>query len=310
MTGAALPDGADTVVMKENVTRRGDLVQVRPDIEPGAHIRKAGEDIKQGATVLQAGSVIGWPEIALLTSLGLRTAPVTRPLHVVVLATGSELRDAGAPLQPGAIYNSNGPMLATLIAGPNAHVTSLTIRDDVAVITHALESFAGSADLLITTGGMSVGEEDHVRHAVMRAGGRLDIVKVAMKPGKPMAFGKIGETCFVGLPGNPQAVACSTLAFVHPMITALLGALPPSRMTAEAAFSCPCRPDRTVLLPVHLDIERGRLIAHLTGAEGSHRMMTMVAADAFAIVPSAPGPVEAGAVVEVLPFDRTRLGGL
>jgi molybdopterin molybdotransferase len=166
MTGAALPSGADTVVMQEHVTRRGDLVQVERDVEPGAHIRKIGEDVKQGAAVLQPGGTIGWPEIALLTSLGIETVPVARPLHIVVLATGSELRDAGTPLQPGVIYNSNGPMLAALLAGPNAHVTSLTVRDDVAVITQALESFAGSADLLITTGGMSVGEEDHVPDAV------------------------------------------------------------------------------------------------------------------------------------------------
>jgi molybdopterin molybdotransferase len=131
-----------------------------------------------------------------------------------------------------------------------------------------------------------------------------------MRPGKPLAFGKIGETCFVGLPGNPQAAACSALAFVRPIMTALLGEPPASRITAEAAFSCACRPDRTELLPVRLTVEQGRLIAHRTGTDGSHRMMTMIAADAFAIVPGASVPVEAGAIVEVLPFDPTRPGGM
>jgi molybdopterin molybdotransferase len=295
--------------MQEHVTRRGDLAQFEHDVEPGAHIRKAGEDVKQGAAILQPGGTIGWPEIALLTSLGIRTVPVARPLHIVVLATGSELRTAGAPLEPGAIYNSNGPMLAALLSGPNAHVTSLPLRDDVAVITQALEGFAGSADLMITTGGMSVGEEDHVRDAVVRAGGRLDIIKVAMKPGKPLAFGKIGETCFIGLPGNPQAVACSTLAFVRPMMTALLGAPPAGPITAKAAFSCPGGLHRTELLPVRLDFGPGRLTARRTGTDGSHRLMPMIAADAFAIVPNASGPVEAGTLVEVLPFDRSHWRG-
>ncbi len=309
MTGAALPSCADTVVMQEHAARRGDLVQFGCDVEPGAHIRRAGEDVRQGSPLLQPGRVIGWAEIALLAALGIETVPVARRLRVAVLSTGSELHAAGAPLRPGAIYDSNGPMLAALLTGPNADVTSLTVRDDAAAIADTLESIARSADLVITTAGMSVGEEDHVLDAVTRAGGQLDIVKVAMKPGKPLAIGRIGEACFVGLPGNPQAAAYGALAFVRPIVAALLGEAPARRLTAALAFTCSRKPDRTELVPVRLNIEQGRLTARRSGPGGSHRIMPMVAADAVAIVPGASTPVEVGASVEVLPFDRVRFGG-
>jgi molybdopterin molybdotransferase len=304
MTGAALPGGADTVVMQEHATRRGDIVQIGLDIEAGAHIRRVGEDVKKGTTILRPGRVIGWTEVALLSALGIATVSVARPLRIVVLATGSELCDAGEPLPPGAIYDSNGPMLGALLSAPNTHVTSLTVRDDLAAITHALESIAGTADLIIVTAGMSVGEEDHVRDAVVRAGGGLDIVKVAMKPGKPLALGTLAGAYFIGLPGNPQAAAFGALAFVRPMIKALLGQAPANRVTAETNFTHPRRPDRTELLPVRLNVEQGRLTAHRSGPDGSHRMMPLIFADAVAVVPGASTPVEVGTPLEVLPFDQ------
>jgi molybdopterin molybdotransferase len=124
-----------------------------------------------------------------------------------------------------------------------------------------------------------------------------------MKPGKPLAFGKLRNACFVGLPGNPQAVACGALAFVRPMMAALLGEPPACRITAAMAFSRRCKPDRTELVPVRLSVEQGRLIAHRTGPEGSHRMMPMALADAVAVLPGASATIKAGSVVEVLTFD-------
>jgi molybdopterin molybdotransferase len=309
MTGAALPCGADTVVMQEHATRRGDLLQFGLDVEAGTHIRRVGEDVKQGTTILRPGRVIGWTEVALLSALGIATVSVACPLRIVVLVTGSELRHAGEALPFGAIYDSNGPMLAAMLEAPNAHISTLTVRDDLIAITHALESIAESADLVIVTAGMSVGEKDHVREAVIRAGGQLDIVKVAMKPGKPLAFGTLGGACFVGLPGNPQAAAFGALAFVRPMMKALLGHAPAKRITAEINFTRNRKPDRTELLPVRLNVEQGRLTAHRSGPDGSHRMMPMVFADAVAVVPGASTPVEVGSLLEVLPFDRLRFGG-
>jgi molybdopterin molybdotransferase len=303
MTGAALPDGADTVVMQELVMRRSDLVQFGPHVGFGSHIRRTGEDVARGSVVLQSGRTIRWAEIALLSALGIETVPVAVPLRIAVITTGSELHAAGEPLPPGAIYDANGPLLSALLASPNSHVTSITIRDDVSAIMRTLEDLVGAADLLITTAGMSVGEGDHVRDAMLRVGGRFDVVGVAMKPGKPLAFGKLRNACFVGLPGNPQAVACGALAFVRPMMAALLGEPPARRITATMAFSCRCKLDRTELVPVRLCVEQGRLIAHRSGPEGSHRMMPMALADAVAVLPGASATIKAGSVVEVLTFD-------
>ena len=306
MTGAALPDGADTVVMQELVMRRSDLVQFGPHVGFGSHIRRTGEDVARGSVVLQSGRTIRWAEIALLSALGIETVPVAVPLRIAVITTGSELHAAGEPLPPGAIYDANGPLLSALLASPNSHVTSITIRDDVSAIMRTLEDLVGAADLLITTAGMSVGEGDHVRDAMLRVGGRFDVVGVAMKPGKPLAFGKLRNACFVGLPGNPQAVACGALAFVRPMMAALLGEPPARRITATMAFSCRCKLDRTELVPVRLCVEQGRLIAHRSGPEGSHRMMPMALADAVAVLPGASATIKAGSIVEVLTFDWPR----
>jgi molybdopterin molybdotransferase len=159
--------------------------------------------------------------------------PVVRLLQVAVVATGSELCPAGYPLRRGEVYDSNGPMLAALLAEPSTVVASLKVRDDLNAVTEIFERFAGSADLFITTGGISVGEEDHVRDAFLRAGGRLEIVKVAMKPGKPVVLGKLRETCFVGLSGNSQAAAFGAIAFARPIVTALLGQEPAKRLMSK-----------------------------------------------------------------------------
>jgi molybdopterin molybdotransferase len=304
MTGAALPKGADTVVMQEHVTLRGGLVQIPPDLPPNTHIRRAGEDIHQGMAVLQPGSLIGWPEIALLAALGVAKVLVVAPLRIAILTTGSELRVAGEDLAAGHIYDSNGPMLAALLASPSACVTTLAVDDDLDTVTAALDALADSADLVITTAGMADGDRDHVRAAVARVGGELEIVKVALKPGQPHAHGRLRGACFVGLPGNPQAAAFAALAFVRPMIAALQGAPLPDRVTARLGFAWMPRPGRTELQPVSLDRHDGRLTARRSGPEGSHRMKPMVGADAVAVIPGAKEPLAAGALVEVLPFDR------
>lgn len=309
LTGGALPRGADTVVMEEHTTRQGDVVRLGTDAVPGDNIRKAGEDVRKGDTVLEAGRAIGWPEITLLAALGIGRIAVAGPLRIAILTTGSELRDAGVPLSSGAIYNSNGPMLAALLAGPNIRLAASSVRDDAAALTEALDRAAENSDLIITTAGMSASEEDHIRAALFRLGGRLDVGKVAMKPGKPLALGRLREACFLGLPGNPQAAACGALAFGRLMIDRLLGRPPARPLTAVTAFPYSGKPERTELLPVRLAVENGRLTARPGGAEGSHRLMPIVAADAVAILPDVPVLADAGASVEILPFDRPRFCG-
>ncbi|MEW6644915.1 MAG: gephyrin-like molybdotransferase Glp [Pseudomonadota bacterium] len=307
LTGAALPAGADTVVMQEDVRWRDHRVQIDASAEAGTHIRHQGEDVAAGAVVLPAGRVLGWAEIALLAALGVGDVLVRSPLRVALITTGSELCSPGEALRLGAIYDSNTPMLSALLAGPDIHLTSVMVPDDEIAVARALATSADNADVILTTAGMSVGEEDHVRAAVRRTGGALMIEKVAMKPGKPLALGRLGSSCFIGLPGNPQAAACGVLAFVRPMLARLLGRPAQRPLTAVTAFACAARPDRTELLPVRLGTEAGRLTAHRSGPEGSHRLLPMVAADAVAIVPAGmrAGP---GVCVEVLPFDPMRCG--
>jgi molybdopterin molybdotransferase len=306
MTGAALPQGADTVVMQEHVTLRGDRIELPPDLPANSHIRRAGEDVGQGTAVLMSGRTLGWPEIALLAALGIARVPVAAPVRVAVLATGSELHDAGTEAPAGGIYDSNGPMLAALLAAPGVAVTAVTVGDDLDAVSEALARLAVTADLMITTAGVAEGSRDHVRAAVERAGGALDVVKVAMKPGKPLVLGHLGRAAFVGLPGNPQAAAFAALAFVRPMIRILSGAPAASRLTARLGFAGATRPGRTELVPVRLAAGKGELVAHRTGPDGSHRLLPLVGADAAAILPGTQEPIAPGAVVEILPFDPLR----
>ena len=231
MTGAALPAGADTVVMQEQAIPRGERVQFDAAIQPGTHIRRAGEDVRRGDAVLPAGTVLAWPEIALLAALGIASVVVARTVRVAVLTTGAELRAAGDSLPMGAIHDSCGPLLTALLAAPAVEVASFSVGDDAVATEAAIATLAGHADLLITVAGMSVGEKDHVRGAVLRAGGQLDVVKVAMKPGKPLGLGRISDSCFVGLPGNPQAAAYGALAFVRPMLAIMVGEAPAPALT-------------------------------------------------------------------------------
>ncbi len=307
MTGAALPLGADTVVMQEDVALRDDVVEFQPNLRSGGHIRRAGEDVVEGAAILQAGCAIGWTEIALLSALGVTTVPVVRTLRIAILTTGSELRGAHEPLTPGVIRDANGPMLVALLEHPNTSVVLHTVPDDPAAIENALKTISQNVDLVITTAGMSAGEEDHVREAIVGAGGQFDIFRVAMKPGKPVGLGRIGGARFVGLPGNPQAAAFGALAFVRPMIRAFLGQAEARSAAAEMAFASSHRQGRTELLPVRLTNRNGRLIADRAGPEGSHRMMTLVSADAVAVVPDTCSSFEAGTVLEILPFHTMRL---
>jgi molybdopterin molybdotransferase len=256
--------------------------------------------------VLEQGRIIGWPEIALLAALGVAKVAVVAPVTIVILTTGSELRSAGDELDAGQIYDSNGPMLAALLASPGVSVTTLAVDDDLDSVTSALDMQADRADLVITTAGMADGDRDHVRAAVARVGGSLDVVKVAMKPGKPLALGRLRRASFVGLPGNPQAAAFAALAFVRPLLSALRNAPEPERFTARLAFSWTCRRRRTELVPVGLSVREGQWIACRSGPEGSHRVMPMADADAVAVLHGAAEILSAGAVVEVLPFDRSR----
>ncbi|MDR1996192.1 gephyrin-like molybdotransferase Glp [Azonexus sp.] len=248
-TGAPVPSGADAVVMQERCAARGEEVVVNHVPRPGENIRRAGEDIAAGAEILQAGIRLRPQDIALAASAGLPELPVYRRLRVGVFFTGDELVQPGEPLPPGGIYNSNRYALRALLDGLGCEVRDLgTVPDNLAATREALRKAAADNDLIITSGGVSVGEEDHVKAAV-EAEGRLDLWKIAIKPGKPLAFGEInrddgGQAWFVGLPGNPVSAMVTFLVLVRPFMLRLQGVIDvtPRRFPLRAEFDW-LRPD-------------------------------------------------------------------
>jgi molybdopterin molybdotransferase len=243
-TGAPMPDGADTVFMQEDVRTEGGKVIVPPGLKRGANRRLAGEDIRKGSVALPAGRVLSIADTALVSALGLTEVPVRRRIRVALFSTGDELIEPGQPLTRASLYDANRSLLAGLIEALGASVTDLGIlRDDPANLAPALKEAARGHDLVLTSGGVSTGEADHVRDAV-EAVGSLVFWRVAIKPGRPVAMGVIqsaaGESAaFVGLPGNPVAAFVTFVRVVRPLILRLSGAnaIPLVTLPVRAAFS-------------------------------------------------------------------------
>jgi molybdopterin molybdotransferase len=228
-TGAMIPPGADAVVMQEACTADGDMVTINVTPKAGEWIRRTGEDIRAGAVILPAGTRLRAQELGLAASVGLASLPVLRRLRVAVFFTGDELTMPGEPLKPGAIYNSNRFTLRALLENLGCSVTDYGIVPDNLEATRAtLRKAADEHDVIVTSGGVSVGEEDHVKPAV-EAEGRLNMWQIAMKPGKPLAFGEVrragngGNAHFLGLPGNPVSSLVTFFLFVRPFLLRLQG---------------------------------------------------------------------------------------
>ncbi len=223
-TGAPIPSNADAIVMQEDTSLDGEIVTVYKTPNPGDHIRRAGEDIRPGTDVLTPGTRLKGAELGLAASIGATRAKVMRRLKVATFSTGDELAEPGQAIKPGQIYNSNRATLIGLLAGIGAEVIDMGVVKDTREATlAALEKAAAEADVIITTGGVSVGEEDHVKAAVEQLG-RIDIWKVAMKPGKPVVYGRIGNADFIGLPGNPVSAFATFCLFARPFLLKRMGA--------------------------------------------------------------------------------------
>ncbi|HEY0847011.1 MAG TPA: gephyrin-like molybdotransferase Glp [Noviherbaspirillum sp.] len=244
-TGAMIPEGADAVVMQEQCEVSGDTVTIRHTPRAGEWIRRAGEDINAGSTILPAGTRLRGQELGLAASVGLATLPVVRKARVAVFFTGDELAMPGEPLKPGAIYNSNRFTLRGLLENLGCEITDYGIvPDSLDATRETLRKAAAEHDLIITSGGVSVGEEDHIRPAV-EAEGRLSMWQIAIKPGKPLAFGEINRTgsdsraFFIGLPGNPVSSFVTFLLFVRPFLLRLQGVaeVAPKAYTMRADFA-------------------------------------------------------------------------
>src|SRR5260221_8821559 len=225
-TGAILPEGADVVIMQEDCERDGERVIIRPGIKRFANTRKAGEDVPLGSLALTAGKRLGPAEVGLLAALGFVEVPVRRKLTIALLSTGDEVREPGERLRRGQIHDANRYILAGLLERLGVEVSDRGIvRDDAAILGAALQTAADESDLIITSGGVSTGEEDHVRTAIANHGS-LYFWRLAIKPGRPVAMGQIGATPLAGLPGNPVAALLTFALVARPMIEALGGATP------------------------------------------------------------------------------------
>ena len=306
-TGAQIPPGADAVVMQEQAEADGDHVVLRHLPRPGEWIRRAGEDIAAGSTILHAGERLSPQAIGLAASVGHAKLQVYRRVRVACFFTGSELATPGEPLAPGAIYNSNRFVLGALLARLGCEVDDLGIVPDSLDATRAaLRAAAQGSDLIVTSGGVSVGDEDHVKPAV-EAEGALALWQIAIKPGKPLAFGHVRtgggpDAHFIGLPGNPVSSFVTFLLFVRPFVLALGGAsrLRPRPYPMRADFDWP-RPDRRrEFLRVRRNDAGG---LDLFGHQGSGVLASTAWADG--LVDNAPGqPIRAGDTVRYLSFDE------
>jgi molybdopterin molybdotransferase len=309
-TGAMVPEGADAVVRVEDTDgSRNGKVGIRAPVEAGRNIRRAGEDVERGDTVLAAGTQLGPAEIGVLVSVGRTRVVCGRRPRVAVLTTGDELQEPGGPLRPGGVRNSNAHTLAALVEDTGAELALVEIVSDTAEATEAALERALASDVTIVSGGVSVGEHDHVRPALERLGAEQIFWGVALRPGKPTFFGLAprlpgaGPTrkLVFGLPGNPVSAMVTFLLFARPAIRALLGADPGERRRATAIFDedYAKAPGRAHLVRCELELGDDGWHARSTGAQGSHVLTSMLGADALAILPTDAGDIAAGDRVEI-----------
>ncbi|WP_417517586.1 gephyrin-like molybdotransferase Glp [Minwuia sp.] len=285
-TGAPMPRGADTVVMQEDVAVTGDRLTIPPGLQPGANRRRKGEDIESGKALLGAGTRMGPAELALAAAGGLDRVLVHHRPRVAVLSTGDEIAPVGGGLNPGQVYDANAPLLLGLLRriGIDASHHGI-VADDLSATIAALED-ASEADLVITSGGASTGDADHVRAAVQHLGA-VHLWRLAVKPGRPLAFGHVRGTAFVGLPGNPVAVMACFLMFVRPLIDRLEGAVPVPlrRWPVISGFDMKSKPDRLEWLRGTLHERDGALVAERYPRQGSGIIHSLTESDGLIEVP-------------------------
>jgi molybdopterin molybdotransferase len=303
-TGAPMPQGADTVMMQEDAREEGGAVLLAVGLRPGANCRPAGEDVAQGEVALPAGRRLLPPDLGLAAALGLTALPVRRRVRVGVFSTGDELAEPGTALGAARTYDSNRFTLLALLAGLPAEPCDLGILpDEPAATAAALSRAAATHDLLLTSGGVSTGEADHVKAAIQQ-GGSLVFWRLAIKPGRPAAMGVIGGTPVVGLPGNPVAAVVTFLHLARPLLLRLAGALPEPlpRFHAEAGFAYRKKAGRREYVRVRLTGRDGLPLAEKFQREGAGLLTSLTRSDALAELPEEVTQVAPGDRVAVLPF--------
>ncbi|HQR09992.1 MAG TPA: molybdopterin molybdotransferase MoeA [Casimicrobiaceae bacterium] len=305
-TGGIMPPGSDSVVMQERATEvpGGVRVPAGTITKAGQNRRFAGEDLKQGQVVFKAGQPVRPAELGMLASLGINEVTVYRRLRVAFFSTGDELKSIGTPLAEGQIYDSNRYTLYGMLARLNCDMVDMgVVPDEPAELEHAFSTAAATADVVITSGGVSVGEADFVR-ALLDKLGEVLFWKIAMKPGRPLAYGRIGNAHFFGLPGNPVAVMVTFYAFVRDALLLLSGRQDVGPMPMfKATLSAPIRkmPGRTEYQRGILEPgDAGAWTVRSTGDQGSGILSSMSRANCFIVLPTPTGNVAAGELVDVL----------
>ena len=303
MTGGVIPSGADTVIQQERAKASADRVSVTPVAKEGTNTRSAGEDLRAGAIALKRGQPVRPAEVGMMASLGIGEVAVYRKLRVAFFSTGDELVPIGQPLGPGQIYDSNRYTLYGLLQRLGCELLDMgVIRDTPEDVQRAFEQAAQAADVVITSGGVSVGEADYVKQILDRLGEVL-FWKIAMKPGRPLAYGKIGNAHFFGLPGNPVAVMVTFYQFVREALLLLQGRTVISPLpTQRVVCTSPIKkaPGRTEFQRGILSKDaQGEWSVRTTGDQGSGILSSMSQANCFIVLPVQQGNVAAGTVVEV-----------
>ncbi len=307
MTGAMMPAGADTVVMQERVSVNRQQVTIFPGEKRSDNVRYAGEDIKSGDVVIPAGTRIGASQLGLLAATGQSGIPVFRKPKIAWFSNGDELRPVGAPLQPGEVHDSNRYTLHAMLSGPGVDRIDLgVVRDDPDAIRKMITAASKQADVVISTAGASVGDADYIRE-ILTSLGAVHFWKVAIKPGRPLSFGKLGGSLFFGLPGNPVSVMVTFRIFVAPAIRQISGEKYSVPMILKMRTTTDLRKRRG-----RMEYQRGILslndhgetVVASTGEQGSGILSSMSRANCFIILPDDCDGVKAGEWVEVQPFDQ------
>ena len=307
MTGGMMPKGADTVIMQERVNLEGDLIRFTEAPKPKANVRYTGEDLQLGKTVLPTGHIMRAADLGLIASLGISEVSVFRQLKVAFFSTGDELASIGKPLQEGQVYDSNRYTLYGMLKRLGVEIIDMgAIADDPELLEKTLLSAAKQADVVITSGGVSVGEADYMKQLLAKHG-QVMFWKVAMKPGRPLAYGKIGAAHYFGLPGNPVAVMVTFYQFVREAMLVLMGQTNPAPLPT---FNIVCT-ENIKKQTGRTEFQRGILFADNdgtwkvkpTGAQGSAILSSMSLANCFIVLDEAVGNLDAGALVQVQVLD-------
>ena len=312
LTGAPVPPSFDAVVMQERTQCEADQVVLLETPRPGLNIRRAGEDAAAGTRLLKPGQLIGARQLAVLAAIGRAEVPVYSRLRVAMFSTGSELRQPGEELAPGQIYNSNRFTLAGLLDQPWIELLDLgAVPDDPEMLAATLARAAAEADVVVTTGGVSVGDEDHMVRLVREAGGDIHAMKIAIKPGKPLTLGRLGEAIYIGLPGNPVAVYVTMAVVGGPILCRCAGLDQgqPATSAAVAAFGWRRRPGRREYLParqVGVSAE-GLPEIEAMPRTNSARIAQLVSAEGFAVIEPEAHEISPGANIAWLPMERLLL---